>query len=197
MTDVLSKTMISNLYTMGLASANDVRQIIPEGSYVELTEEQRVLRARLILEEALEACSGLGVHVGLLTNRSEQSLTVEMADLEFEPVIAIGDGPGKDKLWVMDKAEVIDACCDTVYVCVGTLAAMGVPDLPHLAEVCRANNAKFPNGTAITDKDGKFQKPAGWTPPDHEKIRQNYHGVQLACLSRDLIEEAKKKASPS
>jgi predicted HAD superfamily Cof-like phosphohydrolase len=84
--------------------------------------------------------------------------------------------------------SVIDGCVDTIYVATGTLAAYGVPDLPHIVEVNRANEAKFPNGKATLNDAGKFQKPEGWTGPDHALVRSKIAPVNLFAIGQDLVE---------
>lgn len=171
MLTALSYTAFCNLFTMGCASKVDKRQALPEKNYVELTEEQRVVRARLSLEEALEKCAALGVDVSLEVwelNEGYSQKSIEMEDLSFEPIIKIGDAP-----FVMNIDDAIDACCDIIYVAQGTLMAMGVPDQPHMNEVNACNNLKFPGGVPLVDAHGKFQKPEGWKAPNHERIRKS------------------------
>lgn len=112
----------------------------------------RELLARLILQEALETVQALGFHPGSLEDRENFVLKQTK---EFDE---------------LDIYEIIDGCCDTAYVAVGCMVAMGVPDSPHLDEVCMCNDAKFPNGEAIINEKGKYQKPEGWKPPDHKKV---------------------------
>ena len=81
---------------------------------------------------------------------------------------------------------IIDGCCDTIYVATGTLAVCGVPDLPHLDEVCRANNAKFPGGQGVCNTYGKYTKPEGWVPPNHFDTADKYHGLSLQDVARAL-----------
>lgn len=147
---LLSETALSNLYTMGLTSQKDPRQAIPEG-YTLPNYETRLLRAKLILEEALETIESLGFSV------------CEKAEEERFVVRNLALQPGSDG----DLETLIDGCCDLNYVAVGTLMSCGVCDIPHQNLVNEKNNAKFPNGEVLTRDDGKFLKPAGWTPPVH------------------------------
>ena len=114
-------------------------------------EETRLLRARLILEEALETVHALGVsvHVG---GRNE---ALEESDLHLQP-----SGP-------VDLEGVVDGCADVSVVTMGTLVAFGIDDEPILEEVDSANLRKFGPG-GYRREDGKWMKPADWTPPDIE-----------------------------
>lgn len=116
--------------------------------------ETRRLRARLILEEALETIEALGfsVHMTLIVG----SVDIAADDVDGLEFI-------EDKKF--NPIEVIDGCCDLDVVSVaGTLAALGLPDLPFLAEVDKKNLEK---GAGHRDpQTGKWIKPADWTPPD-------------------------------
>jgi predicted HAD superfamily Cof-like phosphohydrolase len=173
----LSQVAISCLHTMRIAADKDGRQEVPP-DYIIPSKKVRELRARLILEEALETIKALGFCLAPLG-----AFVDEIGDVEFKAL----PFPHKSKL-----NDIIDGCCDTIYVAVGTLCAVGAPDLPHLAEVCRANNAKFPGGVAITDpKTGKFLKPKGWTGPDHDKVRKDF-GVPALNHLADFLSEREK-----
>ena len=111
-------------------------------------EETRVLRAKLILEEALETVKALGVEVavnGHSFNHGEQ--------LSYA-------GGGE-----VDMEGVVDGCADISVVTIGTFIAFGVDDQPILEEVDSANLRKFATGSYRRD-DGKWMKPPGWTAPD-------------------------------
>jgi predicted HAD superfamily Cof-like phosphohydrolase len=109
----------------------------------------RVLRAKLILEEALETVEALGVTVRAGANGP----LIEEAELEY----AHGNP--------VDIEGVVDGCADISVVTVGTLIAFGVDDEPVLEEVDSANLRKFGPG-GYKREDGKWMKPPDWTPPD-------------------------------
>jgi len=115
------------------------------------SEEIRILRAKLILEEALETVRGLGVGVRLGPDGAVVSS--KEADLQFHI-----DRP-------VDLEEVVDGCADISVVTIGTLIAFGVDDEPVLEEVDAANLRKFAPG-GHRRADGKWIKPSDWTPPD-------------------------------
>lgn len=155
---LLSDVGLSNLYTKGVAAKNDLRQAVPAG-YAMPNVTTRVFLNRLIIEEALEACEGFGVTLVYTDHLGHKHQIKDMANIEIVPT----HEPDLDKA--------IDACGDTVYVATGAMVACGAPDLPHLREICRANDAKFPGGVAITNEYGKYQKPEGWVAPDHAAVR--------------------------
>lgn len=172
---MFSPAMVSNLYTITCTSQVDPKQTLPAVPYTVPCEEVRRLRAKLTLEEAFEKIAGLGYCVNLVENEN--------------PLLPIIGYDPND--WDTAVEKVIDGCVDTIYVATGTLAAYGVPDMPHIIEVNRANDAKFPNGKATLRSDGKFQKPDGWVGPDHAKVRDcidgrvNLHELgQIALQSR-------------
>lgn len=164
----LSQSALANLYCMGVASKKDPRQRVGE-PYTMPDIEIRRRCASIILEEALETIAALGFEVG---------------ECDLYPRYA------------PDLSKAIDGACDVKFVCDGLLAAMGVPDVPHMAEVCRANREKFPNGTAIIREDGKYLKPEGWKGPSHDKIIQalscdeNGGRIDLRAISAKLIKQA-------
>ena len=117
----------------------------------DLNMDNRELRAKLILEEAVETVAAMGYDVNA--------------------VIRIpGEGRGKTR-WVEfyghadseDIVEVVDGLADLIYVALGTAVSFGVDLGPIFDEVHRTNIAK--DGGATRD-DGKILKPDGWVGPD-------------------------------
>jgi predicted HAD superfamily Cof-like phosphohydrolase len=113
-------------------------------------ERTRVLRAKLILEEALETVRALGVHV---RTGGDDGVVLDDETMIFE---AGGE---------VDLIEVVDGCADISVVTIGTLISIGVDDEPVLEEVDSSNLRKFEPGS-YRREDGKWMKPPGWTPPD-------------------------------
>ena len=103
------------------------------------------LRARLILEEALETIAALGFSV----------LGVGPATLRVIPCPDINEG--------ISILEVVDGCCDLSVVTSGTLSAFGIADVGPLGIVDRDNLKKIKNGSK--DEHGKFIKPPGHLGP--------------------------------
>jgi predicted HAD superfamily Cof-like phosphohydrolase len=107
------------------------------------------LRAKLILEEALETAEALvGTHKAMFLAR----------ELEL---------PRYKRYMAPSLTEAIDGICDTIVVCYGTAEDIGIDLEPFFDEVMRANMAKI--GGPLRE-DGKRLKPPGWTPPDIEGV---------------------------
>ena len=123
-----------------------VGQDTPEGAVIP-DEKIRILRAKLILEEALETVAAMGVtvHVGGQEVAEEELVYAAPNDVDLK--------------------EVVDGCADISVVTIGTLIAFGVDDEPVLEEVDASNLRKFGEGS-YRREDGKWMKPPGWTPPD-------------------------------
>ena len=127
------------------------RQDVPESPGIP-SIEVRLLRARLILEEAVETVMALGFDV----NVDENVVRLENA---YDP----------------DLIEIIDGCCDVSVVTTGTLIACGVPDLPFLNTVNQNNLDKFGPGHSWRE-DGKLIKPPGHKKPDIQSILNSLKG---------------------
>ena len=126
----------------------------------------RELRARLILEEALETINAMGVTVIF----SGIASTTIPKNGDFMTLL---NRP--DENWVAphkfqadgecDIVEVVDGCCDIKVVTTGTLTAFGVSDDAMQFEVDSNNLRKFAEGHTIRE-DGKLVKP-----PNHPNPR--------------------------
>jgi predicted HAD superfamily Cof-like phosphohydrolase len=66
-----------------------------------------------------------------------------------------------------DLVGAIDGLCDLVYVAYGAAVEWGIDLKPFWDEVHKANMAKTGGAKRA---DGKQLKPAGWKPPDIERI---------------------------
>ena len=119
----------------------------------------RTLRAKLILEEALETVQALGV----------------TARLGGEPITIDSCGFLADR--EVDLEGVADGCADISVVAIGTLIAFGIDDEPLLEEVDEANLRKFDDGGYRRD-DGKWMKPPDWQPPDIAGVLYGAEGNQ-------------------
>jgi predicted HAD superfamily Cof-like phosphohydrolase len=118
--------------------------------------QARILRAKLIIEEALETIEGLGVDLFLVSYdqplRQDGAVSLTRAKLDFE---------ANERF---DLIEAVDGCCDLRVVTTGTLSAMGIPDAAVQCEVDNNNLQKFGPGHKIRE-DGKLIKPMGHKPP--------------------------------
>jgi len=123
-------------------------QAVPEAPCIP-DASVRSLRARLILEEALETIAALGCTLQVNGSRIDSHIS------KFE---VVPDGP-------VDLVEVVDGCCDIRVVTTGTLSACGVADDEVQTLVDLSNLAKFGPGHTIRE-DGKLIKPLDWVAPD-------------------------------
>ncbi len=110
---------------------------------------QRLLRARLILEETLELINdGLGLNVSVGNDRP----------IDVNDIILLESHQG-------DLVELADGVADVSVVTIGTAIQCGLP-VDDLLELVDANNLdKFQPGFSIR-ADGKLLKPPGHQPPD-------------------------------
>jgi predicted HAD superfamily Cof-like phosphohydrolase len=118
------------------------------------TTAVRLLRAKLIFEEAMETINALGFEVYAIDGM-HQVLVDEIS------IIPSQCGP--------DLIEIADGCADISVVTIGTLSACGIADRPLLEEVDDSNLQKFGPGSHRRE-DGKWIKPAGWVPPKIGKV---------------------------
>lgn len=129
----------------------------------------RKLRAKLILEEALETIKALGVVVWpsaeFLNDVRDGATQPEITEDCFEL-----EGLDDDKC---DIVGVADGCADVSVVTVGTLIAFGIPDRRLLEVVDNNNLAKFGPGHSIRE-DGKLVKPPGHKPPDIGEVLRSH-----------------------
>jgi predicted HAD superfamily Cof-like phosphohydrolase len=111
------------------------------------------LRARLILEEALETVEALlgAVVAGSVVNRI-------VGDWIESPV----------KCHRPDLVEAVDGLCDLQFVTYGAFDVLGVNARPYFDLVYAANMTKL---TGPVDEHGKRLKPPGFVPPN-EAIRE-------------------------
>lgn len=96
----------------------------------------RILRAKLILEEALETIQkGLGLTVKASGGNvvPKEGLPIRINNLLIE----------ENKHKKPDIVEIADGCCDLMVVTTGTLSACGIKDKPILKAVDHSNLAKF------------------------------------------------------
>jgi predicted HAD superfamily Cof-like phosphohydrolase len=91
--------------------------------------ETRLLRARLVFEEALEFVKGCGCTV-TISNGEQQGAVTDDIEVVLDP-------DGKP-----DLAEYVDGCIDQLVVTYGALNAAGVKAQPAWDEVQRSNMSK-------------------------------------------------------
>jgi predicted HAD superfamily Cof-like phosphohydrolase len=122
-----------------------------------LPDLERVLRVRLLVEEALEFAEAMGCQVSV----SGDGVVGAKA---FDVTIV----PGRS----IDLVEAVDALADTIVVAKGSGHSLGLPVDAALEVVHETNMTKVgPDGRVVRHPvTDKIEKPAGWVPPT-EKIR--------------------------
>lgn len=141
----------------------------------EPTEADRILRAKIIFEEALETIEkGLGVSITVydydrvsFINQSSDIFINQSSDIEFE---ICGQ---------YDPIETLDGLCDlSVVGLAGTSIACGFPPEmmeEAIEEVDKNNLSKFGPGHTIRE-DGKLIKPPNFEGPKLKEIYEKYNG---------------------
>lgn len=103
------------------------------------------LRAKLILEEALETVRALGFDISRAASADPRRFELEL--------VRVSDP---------DWPEIVDGLCDLLYVTFGTAVEGGFSLSGFFAEVHRSNMLKV--GGPVRS-DGKLLKPDTWEPP--------------------------------
>lgn len=130
-------------------------QIVRTTPTTDITHEERVLRVKLVIEEAMEFAEAMGVIVSISNPHSTlgSRLKVLHDDLSF----------GAHAATPIDIVAAADAIADLTYVVEGSACTLGIETLSVFGEVHRSNMEKL-NGPIR--EDGKQLKPEGWQPPD-------------------------------
>lgn len=168
--------MVMNEYQRRVAEFNEAVKT-PRGATPEMRAEH--LRARLLIEEALEFVSACGLRLarigdyqvsvrqwhegrapGMALHEYLGLTCQQYSDLAAGKLVLVADGSP-------DFVKAIDALMDVLYVTFGACDAFGIDADPFFAEVHRTNMAKL---DGPTDEFGKRLKPEGWTPPDIARL---------------------------
>ena len=130
-------------FNMNAQTMNKVGQVTSSKLRVP-TSKERILRAKLIFEEALETIEALGV------------------SMEFDYNLYSFLDEGEDNY---NPKEVLDGVCDMAVVANGTLLACGLASVysEALNRVDENNWSKVKDGV-IKDENGKYKKPPGYKP---------------------------------
>lgn len=126
----------------------------PAPESIDLGSVRIELRAKLIIEEAIETVEAMGYRVSVRPVRTTRGVATEASLIR---VRMVGGGYKKPN-W----PEVIDGLCDLVYVTLGTAVEAGINLNPFFREVHRSNMLKIGGPVRA---DGKALKPEGWEPP--------------------------------
>lgn len=133
----------------------------------ELPDAQtRLLRARLVFEEALEFVKGCGCTVKLTKAGSEQAPVIDDIAVELDPA-------GKP-----DFTEYVDGCIDQLVVTYGALNAAGVKAESAWDEVQRSNMSKAWSHCSVCDAVLERGAGAELVHPDSADAHNgNWHTV--------------------
>lgn len=134
------------------------------------SDETLCLRAKLILEEALETVQALGVTVQLRSFSTKPYSLASTQAQKNDPNTLVPTIDSDTELHFYRDAnikpnitEIVDGCCDIKVVTTGTLSALGVPDTLVQHIVDHNNLSKFAPGWYKRD-DGKIMKPPSFKP---------------------------------
>lgn len=133
----------------------------------DLSKEDRITRARLIMEECMETIEALGVKIYHydLPDSSE----VEFNDLYFHIV--------KEA----DLVKVMDGIADINVVANGTAIVFGV-DMTKIQDMVDDSNLDKFRGDSYRNEHGKWIKPSDWKAPDiNEEIKQQILEGKSCC----------------
>lgn len=139
---------------------NAIGQTVPPGHF----DADRVgFYTGMQLEEMAEKirCIAMGHVVG--KDREQMQIFASIADVwakEFKAGLHYG------AVLRADREELLDADIDLLVVSTGSLVYSTPKFAGAVEAVLDANDAKFPDGVATHDANGKIQKPPGWKAPD-------------------------------
>jgi len=139
--------------------------------------EVRKLRAKLILEEALETIKGLGlIPFAKHTIYEDDSLE--------EDLVGFYEEPNRDSYQPLrpNLEEIADGIADSIFVLLGTACACGIDMESIWNEVVRSNNSKFWIGDDL--KEENISEPLNFTPIDNDQyLAKNLHGKVIKSPS--------------
>lgn len=133
--------------------------------------EESVVRARLVMEEALELCDALGVTVQVADH------TVYKLDKSLKGLQLFADRTVNQS----NLADIAKECADVIVVTTGTASVCGIKMKPVQEAVDANNLAKFGPGGYL-DSNGKWQKPPGHKKPDIMSILKSQGLQQIEAL---------------
>lgn len=144
------------------------KQSVPEMPVQSLSPEERILRAKLIMEEALETIEALGVDMWT-EDEDGNCCGIEMGALSFTNIAG-----------AFNLVDVIDGCCDLAIVTTGTLSACGVPDLPFQDLVNQSKLIKPPDiaGLLVKVTEECRKKVVAETEAEVDRVLGNLVGLR-------------------
>lgn len=136
-------------------------QVVPSWPCVP-SDDVLMLRAKLIMEEALETIQAMGIDLEVRYTGvgAGGEIPVNKTSLRFK----------HNQTRLLDLIGVADGCADISVVTIGTLSAFGMQDNPILKAVDESNLAKFRGDAHRCPETGKWVKPSDWQPPNLLKV---------------------------
>lgn len=131
-------------------------QTVRTAPTADITDAERLLRTRLVIEEALEFAEAMGCTVSVppaAAATGETQIRAKHVAVEIDESASI------------DLVEAADAIGDLIVVTKGSAHTLGVPVDDVFDVVHVTNMAKAPGGVVRKQADGKVIKPEGWIPP--------------------------------
>jgi predicted HAD superfamily Cof-like phosphohydrolase len=125
--------------------------------------QQATLYVGLVLEEVAEMLRTL--QAGSVDTLGRSRYTILISDLkalssEMKQGFHMGD------VLRCTHTNLLDDAFDVSWVAMGLMLSVSISASAAWREGARSNLAKFPNGVAKRDANGKIQKPEGWKPPN-------------------------------
>lgn len=144
------------------------------------TPEGRLLRAKLIMEEAVETVAALGFNASGYITSPESAGSPSIPDPDagpnrWKPNPNYHEVDFERNYEEFNLLDFIDGLCDLTYVTMGGAVNIPVNIERHFEEVHRANMDKV-RGRSFRE-DGKVLKPEGWVPPDHQRVLDLYNSA--------------------
>lgn len=132
-----------------------------------ITDQERLLRARLVLEEAIEFVESMGCIVAYKPNNDEPDMIGVVGD-----AITALPLPGVS----IDVEKAADALADSLVVVYGSAHTLGIPLDSVFSEVHRSNMSKLGHDgkPLLREDDGKVLKGPQYTPPNVAGVLARY-----------------------
>lgn len=133
----------------------------------DITDTERVLRARLVYEEAVEFVEAMGCFIGY-----DNEVVDDVRPDHTEKELAKRNPDTRTQDQKIDLVAAADALADITVVTEGSAITLGV-DLDRVFDIVHGTNMSkvMPDGTLNRDEFGKVLKPEGWVAPT-EKIAE-------------------------
>ena len=153
-----------------MSNTDDIREFMTVGEHpvrdvptIDIPDWERVLRAKLVLSEAIEFVEAMGCQV---VYRDDTDGVESFCTGVGKQIFALDNSHAS-----LDLVEAADACADLRYVVIGSEITLGIPGDAVFDEVHRSNMSKFVKRDdggfdVLFDADRKVVKPPTYSPPN-------------------------------